>query len=106
MLAFNLKLSRSQQTELENQLVLAEAKGNLPEVKRILSLLSLGAGQFAEDVAEILKISLEAIRQSIHKFLSGGIEKLKSKSRPGRPPKLTKSQHKRLYKFIVMGPFH
>lgn len=33
MLAFNLKLSRLQQTELENQLVAAEAKGDLSEVK-------------------------------------------------------------------------
>jgi transposase len=104
MLAFNLKLSRSQQIELENQLILAEANGNLPEIKRILSLLSLGAGQFAEDVAEILKISLETIRRSIHKFLLGGVDKLKSKSRPGRPPKLTKSQRKKLYNYIVAGP--
>jgi transposase len=104
MLAFNLKLSRTQQTELENQLLSAEAKGDLQEVKRILSLLSLCAGQFAEDVAEILQISLEAIRQTIHKFLSGGVEKLKSKSRPGRPPKLTKNQRKKLYDYIVIGP--
>jgi transposase len=104
MLAFNLKLSRSQQTELENQLMTAEAKGDLSEVKRILSLLSLGAGQFAEDIAEILKISLETIRQAIHKFFAGGANGLKSKSRPGRPPKLTKTQRKKLYQYIVMGP--
>ncbi len=104
MLAFNLKLSRSQQTELENQLAFAEAKGDLQEVKRILSLLSLVAGQFADDIAEILKISLETIRQTIHKFLSGGIERLISKSRPGRPSKLTKTQRKKLYDYIVRGP--
>lgn len=104
MLAFNLKLSRSQLTELENQLVVAEVKGDLSEVKRILSLLSLGAGQFAEDIAEILKMNLETIRQAIHKFLSVGIQGIKSKSRPGRPPKLTKTQRKRLYEYIVMGP--
>jgi transposase len=104
MLTFNLKLSRSQQAELENQLTFAEAKGDLSEIKRILSLLSLAAGQFAEDIAEILKMSLETIRQSIHKFLSGGVQELKSKHRPGRPPKLTKSQRKKLYTYIAMGP--
>ena len=36
MLAFNLKLSRHQEAELETQLVGAEAKGDLSEVKRVL----------------------------------------------------------------------
>lgn len=33
--------------------------GDVSEVKRILSLLSLAAGQFVEDISEILKISIE-----------------------------------------------
>jgi transposase len=104
MLAFNLKLSRPQQAELENQLSSAEVKGDLSEVKRVLALLSLGAGQFAEDIAETLRISLETIRLAIHKFFSGGVTELQSKSRPGRPPKLTKTQRKELSKYITMGP--
>jgi len=67
MLTFNLKLSRSQQTELENQLLLAEAKGNLPEIKRILALLSLAAGQFADDVAEIL-FSAVTVRSDLNYY--------------------------------------
>ena len=104
MLSFNLKLSRHQQKELENQLVIAETMGDLSEVKRVLALLSLGAGQFAEDIADILKISIETIRQAIHKFFSGGAKELQSKSRPGRPPKLTKTQRKKLSKYIVLDP--
>ena len=50
MLAFNLKLSKQQYAELENQLTISEAKGDLSEVKRILSLLSLASGQFIEDI--------------------------------------------------------
>lgn len=104
MLAFNLKLSRQQHAELENQLVAAEAKGDLPEVKRILSVLSLVAGQFVEDIAEILKVSIETIRQAVRRFLLGGVTEMQSKSRPGRPPKTTKSQRKQLSKWITMGP--
>jgi transposase len=104
MLAFNLKLSKQQQTELENQLAIAETMGDLPEVKRVLALLSLAAGQFVEDVAEILKMSIETVRLSVHKFLKGGSKGLQSKSRPGRPPKLTKTQRKQLSKWMVMGP--
>jgi transposase len=104
MFAFNLKLSRHQQAELENQLAAAEGKGDLPEVKRILALLSLVAGQFVEDIAEVLKISIETIRQAVHRFLLGGAEGMKSKSRPGRPAKLTKTQRKKLSKWVEMGP--
>lgn len=104
MLAFNLKLSKQQYAALENQLTVAETMGDLSAVKRILALLSLAAGQFIEDIAEILKISIETVRLSIHKFLSVGNEGLKSKSRPGRPSKLTKTQRKKLYDFIVSGP--
>ncbi len=104
MLAFNLKLSKRQYTELENQLRTAETMGDLSEIKRILALLSLAAGQFVDDVADILKISVETVRLAIHKFLSGGSKGLKSKSRPGRPSKLTKTQRKKLSEWIVMGP--
>src|SRR5580692_2823581 len=104
MLAFNLKLSRQQRTELEDQLAAAEAKGDLPEVKRTLALLSLIGGQFVEDIAEVLKMSVETIRQVLNKFLLGGATGLQSKSRPGRPPKLTKTQRKQLSKWVEMGP--
>jgi transposase len=104
MLAFNLKLSKRQRSELENQLVAAETKGDLPEVKRILALLSLVAGQFIEDIAEVLQISTETIRLTLNKFLVGGAPELKSKSRAGRPSKLTKRQRKQLSKWIEIGP--
>jgi len=104
MLAFNLRLSRQQRTELENQLVGAEAKGDLAEIKRILALLSLVAGQFAEDVSEVLQMSVETIRQAVHRFLLGGADEVRSKSRPGRPAKLTKTERKQLSKYIEAGP--
>jgi transposase len=104
MLTFNLKLSKQQLTELENQLKFAESMGNLSEVKRILALLSLAAGQFVEDISDILKISIETVRLAINKFLTGGSKELKSKLRPGRPPKLTKTQRKQLAELITLGP--
>src|SRR5690348_6775706 len=104
MLAFNLKLSRQQQTELEKQLALVEAKGDWLEVKRLLALLSFMAGQCMEDIAEVLRISIETIRQSIHRFLLGGIAGIRSKRRPGRPSKMTKAQRKKLSKWMEEGP--
>jgi transposase len=104
MLAFNLKLSRPQHTELENQLITAETEGDLSEVKRIMAVSALAAGQFSEDIAEILKISMETIRQALHRYLLGGAKQMRSKSRPGRPPKTTKSQRRKISQWIEMGP--
>jgi transposase len=104
MLSFNLKLSRGQKEKLEYHLARAEQKGDLAEVKRILVVFSLGEGQFAEDVAEILRINIETIRQVIKRYLSGGITQIMSKNRPGRPSKLTKKQRKQLSKWIELGP--
>lgn len=104
MFAFNLKLSRPQQNKLEKQLKSAEAKGDLQELKRILALLSLNFGNTIKEIAETLRISTETVRQSVKKFLSGGFQALKSKSRPGRPPKLTKRQRGLLENYIEAGP--
>jgi transposase len=104
MMPFSLKLSRKQQIELETQLILAQTKGDLSEIKRIMALLSIVAGHFVNDVADILKISIETIRQAVHRFLLSGATALKSKSRPGRPPKLTKTQRRKLYDMIQKGP--
>jgi transposase len=104
MFAFTIKMSRQQKKELENKLKDAEAAGDLQEVKRVLSLLALIAGQGMQDIAEVLKISVETIRLAVHRFLSGGVLRLKSKSRPGRPSKLTKKQRRHLANWIKQGP--
>lgn len=104
MLAFNLRLSRLQRIELENQLISAESRGDLAEVKRALALLSLMAGQWIEDIAQTLQISIETIRQAVHRFLLGGAAEIRSKSRPGRPSKLTKKQRRKLDHWIDLGP--
>lgn len=104
MLAFHLKLSSIERTKIEEQLAAAQSKGDLSEVKRILALLALGNGQFVDDVAEILKISLETIRQVVSKYLLDGIKAVLSKHSPGRPSKLTKIQRKELAKWIEAGP--
>ncbi len=104
MLAFNLKLSRQQKEEIQHRLVVARDEGDLAETKRLLALLSLAAGQFAENIAEILRISAETIRQVVHRYLSGGIIKIISKCRSGRPSKLVKKQLKKLSKWIELGP--
>jgi transposase len=104
MLPFALKLSSKQKIELCNQLDASQAKGDLSESKRILVLLALAAGQLVKDIAQVLQISIETIRQSIHRYLSGGISGIKSKQSPGRPSKLTKNQRKKLTGWLNLGP--
>ncbi|WP_219340318.1 IS630 family transposase, partial [Spartinivicinus marinus] len=57
-----------------------------------------------EIVAQVLKVSKEAVRQWLNVYLSSGIKGLLDKHRSGRPSKLTKSQRKELCKLIKDGP--
>jgi len=104
MLSFQIKMSSSQKKGLEKLLSTAQVKGDLAEVKRILSLLALSTGQRIVDICNILQINKETIRQIIYRFLSEGIRGLCSKRSPGRPAKLTKTQRRQLSEWIKQGP--
>ncbi len=104
MLAFCLKLSKKQELEIKCRLRVAQNEGDMGEIKRLLALLSFASGQLMENIAATLQMSIETIRQVIHNYLIGGMIKILSKCRPGRPPKLTQTQRKQLYKWILQCP--
>jgi len=104
MLALNFKLSKRQKRELTEQLKRAEYQGNLPEVKRLLSILSLARGKSFAEIAVVLRITIEAIRGWFKNYLLKGIAGLRTQERPGRPNKLTKTQRRQLSELIAGGP--
>jgi transposase len=104
MLTFHLKLSSKQKVQLQEQLKIAQTKGDIAETKRILALLALATGQTPRNIATLLQISVETIRQNLNKYFLGGLNAVKSKRSPGRPSKLGKSQRKQLAAWIENGP--
>jgi transposase len=73
-------------------------------VKRILSILLLCKDHLVSDVAELLNISAQTVRDWLKKYFLQGIHGLRSGKSPGRPSKLTKSQRKILSEIITDGP--
>lgn len=82
----------------------ANSKGDTQSLRRINGLLSIGNGYSVRDVANILCVSGETVRQWVRHFLARGLNAIKPKLKIGRRPKLTKTQRKELYDAILKGP--
>lgn len=104
MLSFRLRLSGAQRAELEGELAKARRAGNLPRVNRLLSISALADGMGVSDIVGVLKVSREAVRGWLKRFLLNGTSGLWAKKSPGRPPKLTKTQRRELGRLIDEGP--
>jgi len=104
MLNFRFGLSRAQREELDCELAGARRAGDLPRVNRVLSILVLAEGMVVIQVAGVLKVSGEAVRGWLKRYLVEGVRGLRAKKSPGRPPKLTKSQRRKLCELIDAGP--
>ncbi|MFO7679333.1 MAG: IS630 family transposase [Chloroflexota bacterium] len=79
-------------------------QGQTRLIKRIHALLAVAEGQTIAEVAEILALSEESVRNYIRAFLKHGVESLHYRRPPGRPAKLTKKQRKKLAEIIEAGP--
>ncbi len=101
---FDINLTKRQESELKNKLSASEYSGDLPEAKRYMGILGFINSKSLEQVAFTLQVSIESIRIWVIKYLAYGISGLKSKKSPGRPPKLTKTQRKKLSEMIEKGP--
>jgi len=104
MLNFRFGLSRAQREELDCELAGARRAGDLPRVNRVLSILALAEGMVVIQVAGVFKVSGEAVRGWLKRYLVEGVGGLRAKKSPGRPPKLTKSQCRKLCELIDAGP--
>lgn len=71
------------------------------EAIRIRVVEQIQAGAHPEDVAESLGMDRSTVFAWVAKFREGGAEALRAKPVPGRPPKLSGAQLRKLYALIV-----
>jgi len=69
MLNFRLGLSGTQRTELDRELVEARRSGDLGRVNRVLSILALAEGMAVSEAARMLKVSREAVRGWLKRYV-------------------------------------
>ena len=103
-MSFTLQLSAFTRKQLYRRLQAAYASGSLKLVKRIHALLDLAQGQSVREVAEMLSLGEQTVRDYRNQFLFKGVASLVYKAPPGRPSKLTKTQRQQLAEWIKASP--
>jgi transposase len=104
LVSFTLHLSAFTRKQLYRRLQQAYASGSLQLVKRIHALLALAQGQSVSDVAEMLSLGEQTVRDYRNQYLFKGMASLAYKAPPGRPSKRTKTQRQQLAEWIKASP--
>ena len=104
LVSFTLHLSLFTRKQLYLCLQKAYGRGDLRVVRRIQALLALAEGHSVQEVAVMLNLGHQTIRDYRNGFLLQGVSSLTYKRPPGRPSKLTKSQRRQLANWIKAGP--
>lgn len=104
LMSFTLHLSSFTRKQLYRRLQQAYASGALRLVKRIHALLALAEDMSVQDVAAMLGLGEQTVRDYRNLFLVKHLASLTYKRPPGRPSKLTKAQRRELADVIKAGP--
>ena len=104
LVSFTLHLSPFTRKQLYRRLQQAYASGALRLVKRIHALLALAEGMSVQEVAAMLAVGEQTVRDYRNLFLLKHLASLTYKRSPGRPSKLTKAQRRDLANVIKAGP--
>lgn len=73
-------------------------------IRRIHALLELAEGKAVWEVAELLGIGEQTVRDWLHAFVLNGAASLFYRPHPGRPAKLTDTQRRELRQLLLAGP--
>ncbi|WP_035242313.1 helix-turn-helix domain-containing protein, partial [Desulfobacter vibrioformis] len=76
MLDFRLTLSKFEHKSLLKALSQSQKLGQLTVVNRIRAILAIAEGKNVDDIAAILRVSKEGIRQWLKKYLAEGLKVL------------------------------
>lgn len=101
---FKIRLSNGMRQQLSSRLQQAYTRGSLKLIKRIHALLYITDDKSVSDVASILGLGAQTIRDYLRSFILRGMASLVYQRPRGRPPKLTKTQRKELADLIQAGP--
>lgn len=104
LVTFTIRLTPLMRQQLYRRLHQAYASGSLRLIKRIHALLAIAEGMAVSEVAQMLTLGEQTVRDYLNKFLWRGMASLVYQRPPGRPSKLTKTQRQELITLITAGP--
>lgn len=100
-----IRLSRELSQSVHHRLQEAYRRGEIRLIRRIHALLMvIDDGKTVSEVASMLKLGEQTVRDYLCAFIRRGVASLAYKRSPGRPAKLTPSQRKELQTLIAAGP--
>jgi transposase len=99
-----IRLTDSSRQAVAARLHSAYQGNQLRLVKRIHALFAIVAGESVAEVAELLHLGEQTVRDYVCAFIRNGVDSLSYQRPSGRPPKLTKTQRKELADWITAGP--
>jgi len=80
-----------------------KGSADLLEHRRHRALTLLDAGRTLHQVARLIGCAASSVMRWRNRRRRGGAKALKVRFSPGRPPKLTRPQHRRLVKLLLKG---
>jgi transposase len=104
MTSIRITFTNATQKQLQKLLDKAYARGDRRLVKRITALLSLAYQQSVEQAAVIAGVTRKSVYTWLHAFVARGLESLHYPKAPGRQPRLTKTQKRRLVAVLRAVP--
>lgn len=100
-----LRLDKGQVLALHNARHRARGRGEYDFDRRLRAILLVGKDNLTQrDVAKIFEVTPSCITGWVMKYTRRGIEGLRIGKAPGKTPRLTDDQKKRLSKMIEAGP--
>ena len=99
-----IRLRRDLRQAVIERLQQAYQSGQVRLVRRIHALLFVIEGKAIDEVATMLNLGAQTVRDYVNAFLWRGVASLAYQKPAGRPPKLTKTQRKELAALIKAGP--
>jgi len=103
-MSFTLHRCPFTRKQLYRRLQPAYASSALRLVKRIYALLALAEGMSVQEVAAMLGLGAQTVRDYRNRFVLKHLASLTYKRPPGRPSTLTKAQRRELAAWIKAGP--
>jgi putative transposase len=73
-------------------------------VRRMLAIAAVLDGQLREAAATAHGMSRQTLRDWVHRYNAEGIAGLRSRTGPGRPPKLTQDRMSEFRRLVLQGP--
>jgi transposase len=104
LMSFTLQLSSFTRKPLYRRLQQAYASGALKLIRRVHVLLALAQGQSVSDVAEMLSLGEQPVRDYRNPYLCKGMASLVDTAPAGRPSQLTQTQRPQLSEWIKARP--